>query len=173
MEASGQEEEGVRASGKGVRGAPNWRDHHIGVQHRMNVTDPGKTGCESLLELHIEEATTHACFCPCQLDSTGQRTIQRYTGYEAVHARLSAKWKSRGSPAEYKRVKPKRWRTVVSYAKDMRKGDAFPPSVFLSPNLTGKPTYDLLDGARRIMASVESGASELICIVLRKTRHHA
>lgn len=80
----------------------------------------------------------------------------------------AVEWYTRAAERGYARREPERWKDVLKYAGRMRKGGTFPPSVFLAPSLTSEEKYRMLDGARRIMASVEAEKNETVCIVLRK-----
>jgi hypothetical protein len=134
-------------------------------------------GCEEYIEMTVfvsdEQVELH------RLDPNGRRHFKRFVADRPVvcfKGTMTARWKGNDDREKCKqeRTKNGRWKDVEDYKQDMLNGDIFPPGVLIHPSLTGR-TDDLLtpiDGARRLMASLEAGFSVIpVIVVILDERH--
>jgi len=132
----------------------------------MNVACETRKGCQRHLDLDVTESRHPSTL---NLDRKGKSVIAQYSDFIAVTGLIRIAWKSAESREQCRNEQDARgrWRDVENYRDSMKSGNPLPNPVFLSPSLTGLTTYEMVDGARRIMAAAEAGIAELACTILR------
>ena len=108
-----------------------------------------------------------------RLDRIGRNHFKRFVaGRRSVcfKGSMTARWKSDDDREKCKqeRTENGRWKDVEDYKLAMLNGNTFPPAVLLHPSLTGRPDGLLtpIDGARRLMASLEAGVAAIPVVVV-------
>lgn len=129
-------------------------------------------GCEQYIEM-TAKISKERCQLP-NMDAKCKREFRRHVRNRAhvcLRGTMNARWKSAADREKCRdeRQKNGRWQDVERYAAAMLNGEKFPPSLFLHPSITDGEA-DLLipiDGARRLMADLEAGHSNIPIAIIR------
>ena len=128
-------------------------------------------GCEQYIEMSVTVSRQHVDLH--SLDPNGNRQFRRYVAgrpFACFGGTMIARWKGSAEREKCKqeRIPNGRWRDVEGYKAAMMAGDTFPPGVLLHPSITGRLDGLLvpIDGARRLMASLEAGLVSIPVVVV-------
>ena len=132
-----------------------------------------ESGCEQYIDMSVVVSEVS---CPLPVsDRKGRRELNRHVAgvsFICKKGTMTARWKGEADRDRCKaeRLKNRRWHDVETYAADILKGNQLPPGLFLHPSLTGRTDGLLvpIDGARRLMAHLEAGTSEIPVVVIAR-----